>query len=355
MARKRAYKRRIDYRKGGRVQYNHGGRHDEDGEGGDIIDPNINTGIGVIGGTPGLPGGGATLDPNAKAKADARAKFDLISATGNYTPQQTTDVQNAIAIGAITTDEAAAKFGVQPAQITQEIARREQVADPTGTGTTDIADPFANVIGGPTKIFPDMEARRKAEAKKAADLAKQATDVADITADGRYTPAETQQVVDALNSGAITSQQAADQFGATVAQVEAELKRQNEVADTGATDILDPFAGGVQAATRPKLLDRATQAQINAINLSKVDDPKTAVDESKQKVPGAILKDYTRIDPNLLFDDRVSKDLNIESGITKDADIEAVDSFVDIIAPTGVDDNDFSAATGIVTKAVEAG
>ena len=101
-----------------------------------------------------------------------------------------------------------------------------------------------------------MEARRKAEAKKAADLAKQATDVAAITADGRYTPAETQQVVDALNSGAITSQQAADQFGATVAQVEQELARQNEVLDpegTGTTDILDPFAGGVQAATRPEL------------------------------------------------------------------------------------------------------
>ena len=280
MARKRAYKKRVDYRKGGRVKYQ---------EGGDIIDPATGDPIpgtfappsgsaaAVGGGT--TVGSGATINPADQAKADARAKFNLISPTGNYTPQQTQDVQNAIAIGAITTDEAATKFGVQPAQITQEIARREQVADPTGTGTTDIVNPFANAP------LPDMVARQEA-------IAKQATDVAAITADGRYTPAETQQVVDALNSGAITSQQAADQFGATVAQVEAELKRQNEVADTGATDILNPFAGGVQAATRPTLLKRASEAQLKDIDLRKVDDPSTKdIDESKQRVVGALAKD----------------------------------------------------------------
>ena len=238
MARKRAYKKRVDYRKGGRVKYQ---------EGSEVFDPNTGEPLGPgsfvpppkTGGGGATGGGGGTADPNAKAKADARAKFDLIPATGNYTEEQTKAVQDAIKIGAITTQEAATKFGVQPDQISQEIARREQVAD---TGTTDIANPYA------TAPLPDMVAKQQ-----------QAAAVSNIPADGRYTPAETQQVVNALNTGAITSQQAADQFGATVEQVEAELARQNQVADTGTTDILDPFAGGVQAATRPTLLKRAGQ------------------------------------------------------------------------------------------------
>ena len=45
MARKRAYKNRVDYRKGGRVSYQIGGMTDEDRQEalGAINDPNINT------------------------------------------------------------------------------------------------------------------------------------------------------------------------------------------------------------------------------------------------------------------------------------------------------------------------
>ena len=340
MARKRAYKKRVDYRKGGRVKYQ---------EGSEVFDPVTGEPLGPgsfvpppkTGGGGATGGGAAAADPNAKAKADARAKFDLIPATGNYTEEQTKAVQDAIKIGAITTQEAATKFGVQPDQISQEIARREQVTD---TGTTDIANPYA------TAPLPDMVAQREAEAKRAAELAAQAKAVSNITADGRYTPAETQQVVAALNSGAITSQQAADQFGATVEQVEAELARQNQVRDpegTGTTDIADPFAGGVQAATRPELLKRAQQAQMDAIDVSTKADGTTA--------PGAFISDYQRVDPNLLFDDRTAATLDPTTGITADTDIESLDDFVDIEAPTGVSKSAFTAAKATVDQAAKAG
>ena len=322
MARKRAYKKRVDYRKGGKVQYYNGGMTDEDRQEalGAINDPNINT--------------RTTPSPsNVPTKSFTQADVDKAVADLNA--------------GRITAADLAREYGVSTDYVNQNLAAINTQNAAAAKAAADAKAAAAKTTTTTTTPAPNP-----------IPTGATAADIANIPADGRYTPAETQQVVNALNAGTITSAQVADQFGATVAQVEQELARQNEVLDpegTGTTDILDPFAGGVQAATRPKLLDRATKAQIDAINLSKVDDPKTAVDESKQKVPGAILKDYTRVDPNLLFDDRVSKDLNIESGITKDADIEAVDSFVDIIAPTGVDDNDFSAATGIVNKALEAG
>ena len=177
MARKRAYKKRVDYRKGGRVKYQ---------EGSEVFDPVTGEPLGPGSFVPPsgstAVGGGTTVQPQPnqaytqadlnKAVADlnagrttaaalasqygvpesyvtqnlqtinqtARDKVDAISATGNYTAQQTQDVQDAIQSGAITTQEAATKFGVQPAQITQERTRRGQVAD---TGTTDIVDPYA--------------------------------------------------------------------------------------------------------------------------------------------------------------------------------------------------------------------
>mgnify|MGYP003650930822 CR=1 FL=1 len=404
MARKRAYKKRADYRKGGRVQYQFGGQTDQTRQlAAGAIDPNDpdfnpdanidpTTGLppssvaagggGATGGGGAIGGGGATVDPNAKAKADARAKFDAISATGNYTDQQTQNVQDAIAIGAITTDEAATKFGVRPDQITQEIVRRKAVqagkdidapvvtlpVELPGYGSdftppyydpyqgSPVADPNTGqfkvdpVTGRPVTDpykFRDMEAEKQAEAKKAADLAAQSAAVSKIPADGKYTPAEAQQVVTALNSGAITSAQAAQIFGSTVAQVEAELKRQNEVADTGTTDILDPFAGGVQAATRPELLKRAQKAQMDAVDVKTKADGTTA--------PGAFVSDYQRVDPNLLFDDRKTETLDPSVGITPDTAIKQVSDYSDITAPTGVDDNTFTEAQGVVDAAIKAG
>ena len=345
MARKRAYKKRADYRKGGRVQYYNGGLD----EGGGMIDPV--TGDPIPGSYKPLPGTGGTGDtggggdttipPSSGLTAAQQADYDAVAnipVTGNYTADQVALVEKAISSGAMSNASAAKMFGATEDQVSKERERIEQVKK---TGTTDIADPYADAP------LPNVVEQQK-----------QAAAVSNIPADGKYTAAETQSVVDALNSGAMTSQQAADQFGTTVAQVEAELKRQNEVADpegTGTTDILDPFAGGVQAATRPELLRRAAEDQLKDIDLRKIDDPSTKTDESKDRVPGAIAKDYKRIDPNLLFDDRTATTIDPSTGISADTDIKKLDAYTDLKAPTGVDDNDFKVVTGVVTKALKAG
>ena len=349
MARKRAYKKRADYRKGGRVQYYHGGPHDNQDEGGGMIDPV--TGDTIPGSFKPLPGTGGTGDtggggdttipPSSGLTAAQQADYDAVAnipVTGNYTADQVALVEKAISSGAMSNASAAKMFGATEDQVSKERERIEQVKK---TGTTDIADPYADAP------LPNVVEQQK-----------QAAAVSNIPADGKYTAAETQAVVDALNSGAMTAQQAADQFGATVAQVEAELKRQNEVADpegTGTTDILDPFAGGVQAATRPELLRRAAEAQLKDIDLRKIDDPSTKTDESKDRVPGAIAKDYKRIDPNLLFDDRTATTIDPSTGITADTAIKKLDAYTDLKAPTGVDDNDFKVVTGVAAKALEEG
>ncbi len=109
---------------------------------------------------------------------------------------------------------------------------------------------------------------------------------------------------------------------------------------------------------RAKTLQEVSDAQLADVNLAKktwlVDDPKTPnIDETE--AAGAILKDYKRVDPSLLFEDRKAAGTDIEAGITTDAQIQALDAYTDITAPTGVDKNDFDAVIGLVTKAVKAG
>ena len=326
MARKRAYKKRVDYRKGGRVSYQIGGMTDEDRQ----------EALGAI--NPVAPSPTPTAAPsNVPTKSFTQADVDKAVADLNA--------------GRRTAADLAKEYGVSTDYVNQNLAAINTASGytppasnilPPFTGGDPTADPAPAPAPAPTTTIPPI------------------TDstIAAIPADGRYNAAETQQVVDALNAGTITSAQAADKFGATVAQVEAELARQNQQATGQAVTTPDPFAGvgGVQAATRPTLLKRAGQEQIKDIDLRKVDDPATKdVDESKERVVGAMAKDYKRIDPNLLFDDRTAVTLDPTKGITADEDIEAVSDYEDIQPPTGVSKSALTVAKSNVDQAAKAG
>ncbi len=306
MARKRAYKNRVDYRKGGRVSYQIGGMTDEDRqEALGAIDQNVNT--------------RTTPSPsNVPAKSFTQADVDQAVADLNA--------------GTRTAADLAREYGVTEDYVNQNLATIN-----TASGYTPPASKILPPFTGVNPPDPDPAPATTTTVPPITDPA-----IAAIPADGRYTPAETQQVVEALNDGVITTAQAADKFGATVAQVEAELARQNQTAD-----VPNPFAGGVQAATRPTLLNRAQQAQMDAVDVSTKADGTTA--------PGSFISDYQRVDPNLLFDDRTAATLDPTTGITADTDVESLDDFVDIEAPTGVSRSAFTAAKATVDQAAKAG
>jgi len=378
----------------------------------------------------------AAADKAAAAAAAAKAPVLAIPADGDYTEAETQVVQDAIASGAISAAEVAAKFGVTEDQVTTEIKRREAVAkgetlpenmvflpetpieDRLTDAQKELFDPYATksptMDDSPTaqaalqradeayqagdmtyeewaqvrenfKIeypyeFRDMDAEAAAEAAEAAAQAKTTAAVADIPVDADYTQFEIDQVYDALQSGAMTVEQVAEQFGATAAQVQAEWDRMKQAKAGETVTGEDPFAEGVYDATKEALdkkdkeakeaaqeaattkrkedLDVDTEEQLKDINLAKktwlVDNPNTPnIDETE--AIGAILKDYKRVDPDLLFDKREAETLDVQEGITTDANIQKLDAYKDIEAPDGVDKNDFDAVTGLVTKAVKAG
>ena len=410
-SRTRAQKKRADYRKGGRVAYQVGGYGGYEGEA---------EGFNVDVDVPEIPTYQADVDKAAAATtlpamgtdtstytADAyfANEVNSIPADGDYTEAETQSVQDAIASGAMTAAEVATKFGVNEAQVTDEITRRNEVAagqavttaDPyAATATTDPvteettetpyefrdmeAEKVAAVQAGGTKILtnpatgatmevltndPRLAGMSEAEQIALVFGTTTAADVAAIPADADYTEFETQQVVDAINSGAMTVAQAAAQFGATEAQITAEVERRNQVAAGEKVTTADPFAEGVEAATKEALatkrktdLDTATTEQLKDVDVGTktwvTDDPKTkTIDESQ--AAGAFIKDYKRVDPDLLFDKRQSTDIATSTGITADADIQQLAAYKDITAPTGVGEQAFKEATAALTKAAEAG
>lgn len=388
------------------------------------------------------------------AAAAAKAPVLDIPADGDYTEAETQVVQDAIASGAISAAEVAAKFGVKEEQVKQEIKRREAVqageevtvADPyAATATTDpdtgettetpyvfrdmdaekvaadavaaqaavdaktaadavaaaqaagdaaaaqaaadaqaVADAAATQAVADAKAAADAVASKAAaDAKTAADTAaaqaKSAADVADISVDADYTQFEIDQVYDALQNGSMTVEQVAEQFGATAAQVQAEWDRMKQAKAGETVTGEDPFAEGTYEATKKALADKkaketkeaqeaattkrkedlsaGTTEQLDKVDVATrtwmKDDPATAIDE--RKAPGAFLKDYERVDPDLLFDKREAEGLSIQEGITTDANIQQLAAYEDITAPAGVDANAFKASVGNLQKAAAAG
>jgi hypothetical protein len=347
------------------------------------------------------------------AAAAAKAPVLDIPADGDYTEAETQVVQDAIASGAISAAEVAAKFGVTEDQVTTEIKRREAVAkgetlpenmvwlpetpieDRLTDAQKELFDPYAKTTtvdpdtgkGVRTPYeFRDMDAEAAAQAaadakaaEEAAAQAKTTAAVTDIPVDADYTQFEIDQVYDALQSGAMTVEQVAEQFGATVAQVQAEFNRMKQAKAGETVTGEDPFEEGVYEATKKALadkkakekktaqeaattkrkedLDTDTAKQLDNIDVETrtwvADDPTTDVDESL--APGAFLKDYERVDPDLLFDKREAEGLSVQEGITKDSQIKQLAAYEDITAPTDVDEQDFDVALGTLKKAADAG
>ncbi|MAC52501.1 MAG: hypothetical protein CME31_08145 [Gimesia sp.] len=98
---------------------------------------------------------------------------------------------------------------------------------------------------------------------------------------------------------------------------------------------------------RAKALQDTTDAQLEGVNLNFKDAPLTT--------PGNILKDYRRIDPSLLFEEREAAGIGTERGITTPEQIKKLDAYVDIVPPTNVGKNVFSAAKGYIDTAIRAG
>jgi hypothetical protein len=357
MARKRAYKKRADYRMGGRVNLEGGGLPDDDedtnrrGKGpiGKMLgaisnavkyggqtnqmwdgrapvststptyNPNYANTFNTLNPVAGGQSSSGTVYNPAAADLGRTGAFDIGSTgvaggtavTGGagsgqgastdatqkpVTPAYTqADVDQAVAdlnAGKITAADLAAQYGVSVDYVNQNLAAINTASGYTAPAAA--AAPASNILppftGGdptadPTPAPSPSPAPAPAPAPATTTTIPPA--ISAIPADGRYTPAETQQVVDALNAGTITSAQAADQFGSTVAQVEAELARQNQQAAGQTVTTPDPFIGGVQAATRPKLLDKAQQAQMAAVDVATKADGTTA--------PGAFVQDYQSV------------------------------------------------------------
>jgi len=439
-SRTRAQKKRADYRKGGRVAYQVGGYGGYEGEAEgfnvDVDVPEIPTytqadvdkayadlNAGTITAAQLATQYGVTEDyvntnlaaHNAQAAAAKptvaptppvvttnAATVAAIPADGDYTEAETQVVQDAIASGVISAAEVAAKFGVNEAQVTQEIRRREAVQsgvdisppdvtdmmdrsfetpplykDPYATPAT--TDPVTEKITETPYEFRNMEAEKAtADAAAATTTAAAATTTAAVAAipvDADYTKFEVSQVFDALENGSMTVEQVAAQFGATPAQVQAEWDRMRQVKAGEAVTTADPFSEGVYDATKGALAKKAEEAAEAASTQRKTDldtdtteqledvdvetktwvvnDPATTVNE--QLAAGAFIKDYKRVDPDLLFDKRQSVDINVSSGITADADIQQLAAYENITAPDGVGANAFTEATAALKKAAEAG
>jgi hypothetical protein len=163
----------------------------------------------------------------------------------------------------------------------------------------------------------------------------------------------------------MTAAQAAAQFGVTEAQVTAEVARRNQLAAGQEVTTADPFAdyqfsdrSGIQDAAAAKVtLDAADDVQLADVDVETktwvTDNPATAVNE--QLAAGAFIKDYERVDPALLFDDRANVNIGSSTGITADADIQQLAAYEDITAPDGVGANAFTEAKAALTKAAKAG
>ena len=414
MARKRAYRKRADYTKGGRVNYQRGGYGGYEGEGEDYM---------MNGGTPNIPQ--AKPQP-AKPTTPSYTQADVNQAVADLNTGKITAAQLASQYGvtedyvkqnlqAINSQAVAnkatglAKPPVDPVGATKIIqpdpdkgetfipyntspyvsvdeasgrgwgASESSAAPHSGEGDSDFG--WGAAARGLTEGDQDFITRRdtpetgdpkyriglpiiedpnipgltpKPEPEPEPDPF--ATAVADIPADADYTQFEVNQVYDALESGAMTVEQVAAQFGATPAQVQAEWNRMKQQKAGETVTGEDPFAEGVQQATRKPLLDKATAEQLKDVDVETrtwvKDDPDTAIDE--RKAAGAFIKNYKRVDPDLIFDRREAVGLDTETGITADADIQQLDAYTDIDPPVGVSEEEFTEVLGVLHQAVKA-
>lgn len=293
MARKRAYKNRVDYRKGGRVSYQIGGMTDEDRqEALGAIDSNVNTRT--------TPTATQPQPSNVPTKSFTQADVDKAVADLNA--------------GRITAAALAKEYGVTEDYVNQNLA-----AINTASGYTP---PAAQAASAPAPAPAATTTTTTTPPVTAAEIAN-------IPADGSYTADETQKVINALNTDAITSQQAADQFGVTAAQVEQELARQNQTAD-----VPDPFAGQALPNVASQKAIRDTIKDVSFTDAAGKDT----------YVPGSYLKNYNPVNVSTVRPEQTATAISTAGTITPDSAVQNLDSFTGI---TGID----PATSEAITKA----
>jgi len=362
--RARAQKKRKDYRKGGRVGYN-----GVEGIGGTVgtIEPDVPpvttappatttppaanvpnqayTQSDLDTAVAGLNAGtisaadlatqyGVTEDyvnTNLKTiNADTSASIAAIPADGDYSEAETQQVQDAIASGAVTADQAAAQFGVRADQVTQEIRRREAVQTGQPIGRTPLEP---GQVQDMQYTYADSLARDPYAATTTTDP---------VTGETTKTPYEFRNM-DAEKA-------AAEAAAAEAAARAAAAKAAADAANT---------ATEVTSAENTATLNAADDVQLSNVDVATkpwvTDNPATTVDESQ--AAGAFIQDYDRVDPALLFDDRASVDIDDSATgtVTPDSDVEVLDAYVDITPPTAVPAPTFRAAKAALSKAAKAG
>ena len=256
------------------------------------------------------------------------------------------------------------------------------VADPyTATATTD------SVTGETTEtpyVFRDMDAEKAtaaaataaaataAAATAAAATAAAATtttdtttdtttaattaaDIAAIPVDGDYTEFETQQVTDAINNGTMTAAQAAAQFGATEAQVTAEVARRNQVAAGEEVTTADPFEGGVKAATKGALATKKETKSREALDAVGKDVSFKDKLGDDAYVPGSFLKDYLAVDKQALVQQQTATSIDRTGTVTAETAIEQLAEFDGMDVPDNVTSSNIAKAVGEIKKAVNEG
>ena len=112
---------------------------------------------------------------------------------------------------------------------------------------------------------------------------------------------------------------------------------------------------GIATEGRAKTLQDVSDTQLAGLDLKFKDDPLTTTIDESTLTPGNILKDYRRVDPSLLIEDREAAAIDIERGITTDAQIQALDAYTDINPPLGVKPNTWKAATGLAKTIITTG
>jgi len=308
MARKRAYKKRVDYRKGGRVSYQIGGMTDEDRqEALGAIDSNVNTRT-TSTATQSQPS-------NVPTKSFTQADVDKAVADLNAGRRTAADLAREYGVSTDYVNQNLATINAQNAAAAQAAADAQAAAAKTTTTTT-----------------PPVTA----------------AEIADIPADGSYTADETQKVINALNTGVMTTQDIAAQFGVAPSQVEQELARQNQVRDpegTGTTNIADPFAGQTLPNVASQKAISDTIKDISFKDAAGKDD----------YVPGSYLKSYNPVNVPALTPKQTPSAIDMTDTITAEEAIEQLDTFTGIDEIDDITSDAITKATATVTKAVNEG
>ena len=395
MARKRAYKKRIDYRKGGRVErkgFDQGGDSSSSTRWGSTTYGNsssagfdysgINTSD-LMGGAPIIdlsqpysgmlqpdegapadegapvtdlsqPYSGMIGDPNYKASEAGNIfagrsgrsmgiggeseEFAPITppAPPSYTQADIDQAVLDLNSGKITSGELAAQYGVSEDYVNQNLkAINAQVAADDARIVPDIGFPGGTTTPPGETPTPPGETPTPPSSE----------DIAAISPDASYTQFEVGQVVDALNAGTITSEEVADQFGVTTAQINAELERQNQAKAGEKVTGKDPFADGVPNIAQ-KLAAVATGRGITFKDKAGDED----------YVPGSFLKQYKPFDIGTLRQQTTSK-IDLTGTITPENAIEQLDSFsgIDKADIDTVTANAITAASAVVKTAIQSG